>query len=193
MTIYFLRFWRLHKLTFRIKGLYYLYPHCLKSRSRRKLSLEITFTCPYASKQCLTVPLRMRRCFTGRYRKSISPVNNMLPGWKGANLPGALALFLWSWFLTSPLPSWHREELTVHPQRARSQTTCVKNSRPKCCVCCQRPPMGRLSTARARQVSCGTSHDTCARFTHGSGSERSRSIRMNEWLWGKERGLAAGT
>lgn len=70
---FFLSFRRAHKLTFRIKGLYYVYSHCLKSRTRRKLSLEITFPCPYASKQRLTVPLRMRHCFTGRYPEEYFP------------------------------------------------------------------------------------------------------------------------
>lgn len=90
-------------------------------------------------------------------------VNNMLPGSEGAKPPIAVPSSLWSGFLTSRLCSWKRQELTVVKQRRRvtSETTCVKNSRPKCCVCCQRPPMARPSTARATQVSCPTEKNTC--------------------------------
>lgn len=97
-------------------------------------------------------------------------VNNMLPGSEGAKPPIAVPSSLWSGFLTSRLCSWKRQELTVVKQRQRrrrvtSETTCVKNSRPKCCVCCQRPPMARPSTARATQVSCPTNtKNTCVLF-----------------------------
>lgn len=124
---------------------------------------------PLRPEQRVLVPLRnSRHCYGGVTRKPVSSVNNMLPGAGGANLPVAVASLLWSCFKTSRLASWKRCEFTVvhqqRRQRVTSETTCVKNSGPKCCVCCQRPPMARLSTVRATQVSCHTGDNTCAMF-----------------------------
>lgn len=121
---------------------------------------------PLRPKHRVPVPLRNSRHRDGGVtRKRVSSVNNMLPGSEGASLPVAVVWLLWSCLKTSRLGSWKRCAFTVVQQRRRqrvtSETTCVKNSGPKCCVCCQRPPMARPSIVRATQVSCHTGDNTC--------------------------------
>lgn len=122
----------------------------------------------------------------GVTRKRVSSVNNMLPGSEGTNPPVAVASRLWSCCITSRLCSWKRRELTVvqqnRRQRVTSEPTCVKNSGPKCCVCCQRPPMAHPSTVRATQVSCHTDENTCvcAMFRQDTlRSERTQTVLLD--------------